>query len=49
VLKAWEGKPENVQQAQTQLLVLAKNNSLATAGAWTGQVEDDDGSLHVRN
>jgi fructose-bisphosphate aldolase class I len=37
VLKAWQGKSENVQAAQQQLLLRAKANSLAVRGQYAGQ------------
>ena len=37
VLKAWQGKDENVEEAQKQLLIRAKANSLACQGKYTGE------------
>jgi len=34
VLKVWLGKPENTKAAQERLLMLAKNNSLASQGLY---------------
>ena len=52
VLKAWQGKAENVAAAQAALLVRAKANSQANLGTWTAG-EGDSGaaaeSLHVAN
>lgn len=36
VLKTWQGKPENVQNAQQQLIQRAKNNSEACVGKFQG-------------
>lgn len=37
VLKAWQGKKENVAAAQAQLLLRAKSNSLAQQGLYNGE------------
>ncbi|RLM92393.1 putative fructose-bisphosphate aldolase 3, chloroplastic [Panicum miliaceum] len=42
VLKAWQGRPENVEAAQKALLVRAKANSLAQLGRYTGEGESDE-------
>ncbi|OWA50532.1 Fructose-bisphosphate aldolase A [Hypsibius exemplaris] len=36
VLKTWAGKPENIKQAQEELVKRAKNNSLASLGQYSG-------------
>lgn len=47
-LKAWRGKPENVEAAQKVFLEKAKNNSLATLGKYEGGHGKGE-SLHVKN
>lgn len=37
VLKAWAGKPENIQAAQQQLMIRAKANSEACVGKYQGE------------
>ena len=51
VLKAWAGKPENVEAAQQALLVRAKANSEAQLGTYqsTGDAGNAGESLVVRN
>lgn len=41
VLKAWQGKDENVKAAQEQLIVRAKANGLAALGQYKGGVAGD--------
>lgn len=36
VLKAWQGKVENIKDAQNELIKRAKTNSLASKGEYTG-------------
>lgn len=36
-LKVWQGKPENEQAAQKELIVRAKANSLANLGKYDGE------------
>lgn len=47
-LKAWSGKPENVQKAQEVFIERAKANSEATLGKYAGGKGDKE-SLHVKN
>ena len=47
-LKAWAGKPENVEAAQHAFLARAKANSEATLGKYAGGTGDKE-SLHVKN
>jgi len=49
VLKAWQGKEENVAAAQKQLLDRAKANGLAACGQYKGDIKSaaDDESLFV--
>jgi len=49
VLKAWQGKPENIAAAQKQLLVLAKNNGDASKGCYDGKGGGSTDSLHIKN
>ncbi|RWW03668.1 hypothetical protein GW17_00033154 [Ensete ventricosum] len=42
VLKTWQGRPENVEAAQTALLVRAKANSLAQLGRYTAEGENEE-------
>ncbi|KAL1915072.1 uncharacterized protein VTP21DRAFT_7777 [Calcarisporiella thermophila] len=52
VLKAWQGKKENVPAAQQALLVRARLNSLAAQGKYTGEPSGESSakdSLHVKN
>lgn len=42
VLKAWQGLPENVEAAQTALLVRAKANSIAQLGRYSAKGESDE-------
>jgi len=50
VLKAWVGKAENVEAAQKVLLEVAKRNSEASLGKFTGgSGEKSTESLHVTN
>jgi len=42
-LKAWQGKPENVQAAQKALLKRARLNSLARLGQYDPVMENEDG------
>ena len=43
-IKAWEGKPENVELAQKVLLGRAKGNSEAQLGKYTGGAASADGA-----
>jgi len=45
VLKAWSGEEGNVAAAQERLLVLAKNNSLATQGKFVNTTGEKNESL----
>lgn len=47
-LKAWLGKPENVESAQKTLLQMAKNNSDATLGKFVSGKGSHE-SLHVKD
>lgn len=51
VIKAWQGKSENVKNGQNELLKRAKANSLATLGQYTGGEKGAAGSesLFVAN
>ncbi|KAL2925439.1 Fructose-bisphosphate aldolase 3 chloroplastic [Bienertia sinuspersici] len=42
VLKAWQGRPENIEAAQKSLLVRAKANSLAQLGRYSAQGANED-------
>lgn len=42
VLKTWKGQPENVQAAQTALLIRAKANSLAQLGKYSAEGEAEE-------
>lgn len=42
VLKAWQGKAENVQAAQDALMVRAKANSMANLGKYDGSAASED-------
>lgn len=42
VLKAWQGKPENVSEAQKVLMKLAQNNSEAALGKWQDSGETSE-------
>jgi fructose-bisphosphate aldolase class I len=42
VLKTWKGQPENVEAAQTALLIRAKANSLAQAGKYSAEGEAEE-------
>lgn len=49
-IKAWNGKPENVEKAQKQLLARAQANSEASKGEYvTGSQPSTEGSLYVKN
>jgi fructose-bisphosphate aldolase class I len=48
-LRAWLGKPENVENAQKVFLQMAKNNSEATLGKYVGSGNTSTESLHVKN
>jgi len=49
-IKAWGGKPENVEAAQKQLLARAQANSEASKGEYTmGSQPSTEGSLFVKN
>jgi fructose-bisphosphate aldolase, class I len=48
VLRAWQGKPENVDAAKQVLRQLAENNSKATLGTFVGSGKKGE-SLHVTN
>lgn len=51
-LKAWQGKAENTEAAQRELLLRAKCNALASAGKYNGEgvvSTSADASLHVKN
>ena len=48
VLKAWQGKKENVGAAQARLLVLASNNRQAAQGLFVGTGEVGE-SLYVKD
>jgi len=49
-LMAWNGKNENIAEAQKVLIKKASSNSLATKGQYTGQSGDSGKqSLHVEN
>lgn len=45
VLKKWEGKEENVEEARKVLLSLALNNSLASKGQFVGGDDTNAESL----
>lgn len=52
VLKAWQGKPENIEAAQQVLIERAKANSQATHGAFVtleGDAGHADESLVIKN
>jgi len=49
VLKVWLGNPENAKAAQERLLMLAKNNSLATQGLFENENNEKNESLYVKN
>lgn len=52
VLKAWQGKKENIKAAQDQLLLRAKANSLAQQGKYMGEGKASaaaSASLHIKN
>ncbi|BBN13191.1 fructose-bisphosphate aldolase, class I [Marchantia polymorpha subsp. ruderalis] len=42
VLKAWQGRPENVEAAQKALLIRAKANSLAQLGLYSAEGEAEE-------
>ncbi|KAH7293425.1 hypothetical protein KP509_28G025400 [Ceratopteris richardii] len=42
VLKTWGGNPENVEKAQTALLIRAKANSLAQLGKYSAEGESEE-------
>ena len=42
VLKTWKGQPENVEAAQTALLIRAKANSLAQLGKYSAEGEAEE-------
>jgi fructose-bisphosphate aldolase class I len=42
VLKTWKGQPENIEAAQTALLIRAKANSLAQAGKYSAEGEAEE-------
>ncbi len=46
-LRSWKGKPENLEAGQKTLLEMAKNNSGATLGKFTGGSGSHE-SLHVK-
>merc|ERR1719359_1357928 len=49
-IKAWGGKPENVEAAQKQLLARAQANSEASKGEYEyGSQPSTEGSLYVKN
>jgi len=49
-IKAWGGKPENVDKAQKQLLARAQANSEASKGEYVmGSQPSTEGSLYVKN
>ena len=49
-IKAWNGKPENVEKAQKQLLARAQANSEASKGEYEmGSQPSTEGSLYVKN
>jgi len=50
VLKTWKGQPENVQAAQTALLIRAKANSLAQLGKYdpAGEAEEAKQGMFVK-
>lgn len=49
-IKAWGGKPENVEKAQKQLLARAQANSEASKGEYVpGSQPSTEGSLYVKN
>jgi len=49
-IKAWGGKPENVDKAQKQLLARAQANSEASKGEYImGSQPSTEGSLYVKN
>merc|ERR1719410_607976 len=49
-IKAWGGKPENVEAAQKQLLARAQANSEASKGEYVpGSQPSTEGSLYVKN
>ncbi|CAE1178257.1 ALDO [Acanthosepion pharaonis] len=51
VLKAWEGKDENVKKGQEQLLIRAKANGLAALGKYGGSSDSAAASesLYIKN
>jgi fructose-bisphosphate aldolase class I len=51
VLKAWQGKPENVAAAQGELVKRAHSNGLASLGQYKGGIAGAAGneSLFVAN
>jgi fructose-bisphosphate aldolase class I len=51
VLKAWQGKKDNVKKAQDQLMALAKANGSAAQGKFEGQLNTEAGgqALFVAN
>lgn len=48
VISAWEGKSENIENAQNTLLQLARNNGLASQGTFEGTANEGK-SLHEKD